>query len=167
MREALGLAFDFEWTNKNIFYGLYKRTQSFFENSDMKAEGMPSPEELALLEPFRGQAAARGVRRALHAAGDATASGQRSPVAASEAARAAHRGGLQVKDGKPLNAKGEMLELEFLISDRLRAHHQPYVNNLKRIGIQASIRRVDPGAVRAARQVVRLRRGRRSATRCA
>ena len=52
MREALGLAFDFEWTNKNLFYSLYTRTASFFENSDMKAAGPPSPEELALLEPF-------------------------------------------------------------------------------------------------------------------
>lgn len=53
VRAALDLAFDFEWTNKNLFYGLYERTQSFFENSPMKAEGPPSPAELALLEPFR------------------------------------------------------------------------------------------------------------------
>ncbi|NJO22848.1 MAG: hypothetical protein HC868_07750 [Sphingomonadales bacterium] len=53
VRKALDYAFDFEWTNKNLFYGLYKRTESFFENSDMKAEGKPSPEELALLEPFK------------------------------------------------------------------------------------------------------------------
>ena len=55
VRKALDYAFDFEWTNKNIFYGLYTRTESFFENSDMKAAGKPSPAELALLEPFRGQ----------------------------------------------------------------------------------------------------------------
>ncbi len=53
MREALNLAFDFEWSNKNLFFGLYTRTASYCENSDMKAEGPPSPEELALLEPFR------------------------------------------------------------------------------------------------------------------
>ena len=53
LRRALDYAFDFEWTNKNLFYGLYTRTQSFFENSDMKAEGPPSAEELALLDPFR------------------------------------------------------------------------------------------------------------------
>ena len=55
VREALGLAFDFEWSNKNMFYGLYTRTASIFENSDLKAEGSPTPEELALLEPLRGQ----------------------------------------------------------------------------------------------------------------
>ena len=53
VRQALDLAFDFEWTNKNLFFGLYKRTVSFFENSDLKATGLPSPSELALLEPFR------------------------------------------------------------------------------------------------------------------
>jgi microcin C transport system substrate-binding protein len=55
LREALIYAFDFEWTNKNIMYGAYRRTVSVFQNSDMMAVGMPSPEELALLEPFRGQ----------------------------------------------------------------------------------------------------------------
>ena len=55
IREAIGLAFDFEWTNQNIMFGLYKRTDSFFENSHMKASGKPGPEELALLEPFRGK----------------------------------------------------------------------------------------------------------------
>src|SRR6185312_11636303 len=53
VRKALDYAFDFEWTNKNLFYGLYTRTESFFENSDMKAKGKPSPEELALLEPYK------------------------------------------------------------------------------------------------------------------
>ncbi len=52
VREALGLAFDFEWSNKNLFFSLYTRTASYFENSDLKAVGLPSPAELALLEPF-------------------------------------------------------------------------------------------------------------------
>src|SRR5690606_10309164 len=55
LRMALNYAFDFEWMNKNLFYGLYTRTESFFENSDLKAEGKPSEAELALLEPFRDQ----------------------------------------------------------------------------------------------------------------
>jgi microcin C transport system substrate-binding protein len=53
VREALNYAFDFEWTNKSIMYGSYARTHSVFQNSDMMALGPPSPEELALLEPFR------------------------------------------------------------------------------------------------------------------
>ena len=55
LREALILAFDFEWTNKTIMYGSYERTHSVFQNSDMMAKGKPSPEEAGLLEPFRGK----------------------------------------------------------------------------------------------------------------
>ena len=55
MREAIALMFNFEWTNATLFYGLYERTDSFFENSPMQAEGVPEGEELALLEEFRDQ----------------------------------------------------------------------------------------------------------------
>ncbi len=53
VRKALDYAFDFEWTNKSLFYGLYTRTASYFENSDLKAQGLPTADELTLLEPFR------------------------------------------------------------------------------------------------------------------
>ena len=53
MREAIGLCFDFEWTNKNVMYSSYKRIISFFPNTDMEAKGKPGPDELKLLEPFR------------------------------------------------------------------------------------------------------------------
>ena len=53
VREAISLCFDFEWTQKNLFYGMYERSQSLFEQSDFRATGKPSPEELALMEPFR------------------------------------------------------------------------------------------------------------------
>ena len=55
VRQALVYAFDFEWMNKNIMFGSYDRTYSFFQNSPLKAEGAPKPEELALLEPLRGK----------------------------------------------------------------------------------------------------------------
>src|SRR5262249_6983825 len=55
VREALIDAFDFEWTNKNIMYGLYEPTHSMFQNSSMMADGPPSADELALLEPLRGK----------------------------------------------------------------------------------------------------------------
>ena len=55
VREALGLCFDFDWTNKNIMYGSYKRVFSYFQNTAMEAVDRPGPEELALLEPFRGK----------------------------------------------------------------------------------------------------------------
>jgi len=55
VREALGYAFDFEWTNKNLFYGAYTRTKSYFSNSDLASRDLPSREELRILEPFRGK----------------------------------------------------------------------------------------------------------------
>src|SRR4029079_2869408 len=55
VREAFAYAFDFEWANKNLMFGAYARTQSVFQNSDMMAHGKPSPEELALLTPYRGK----------------------------------------------------------------------------------------------------------------
>src|SRR5690606_18444514 len=53
VRQAINLAFDFEWMNKTLFYDLYKRTRSMFENSDLAATGLPSEAELRLLEPYR------------------------------------------------------------------------------------------------------------------
>ena len=67
VREAIGLCFDFPWANKNLMFGAYIRTASFFENSDLKATGKPSAEELALLDPMRGRPAGRGLRRSLAA----------------------------------------------------------------------------------------------------
>ena len=55
LRKAIGYAFDFEWSNNNLFYGQYKRNRSYFENSDMAATGLPSKAELDLLEPYRDQ----------------------------------------------------------------------------------------------------------------
>jgi ABC-type oligopeptide transport system substrate-binding subunit len=55
VRQALAYAFDFEWSNQALFYGQYARTRSYFENSELAAHGLPGPDELALLEPFRGQ----------------------------------------------------------------------------------------------------------------
>ena len=57
VREAIGLAFDFEWTNKNVMYSSYKRIISYFPNTDMEAKGKPGPDELKLLEPFRDKLA--------------------------------------------------------------------------------------------------------------
>ena len=55
MRQALNYAFDFEWANQNLFYGQYVRSRSYFNNSEMEAKGLPSPAELAMLEPLKDQ----------------------------------------------------------------------------------------------------------------
>lgn len=141
-RQALDLAFDFEWTNRNLFYGLYKRTGSFFENSDMKATGKPETAELALLEPFRAKLSP-DVFAEPYVPPVTDASGQdRNNLR--KAARLLDEAGWSVKDGKRVNARGETLDVEFLIYEpTFERVIGPYVKNLQAIGIQASIRRVD------------------------
>jgi microcin C transport system substrate-binding protein len=64
VRQAIGMAFNFEWSNAALFYDLYDRTDSFWENSQtLQAEGLPSEAELALLEPLRAASAGNGVHR--------------------------------------------------------------------------------------------------------
>ena len=143
VRKALDYAFDFEWTNKNIFYSLYKRTESFFENSDMKAAGKPSPAELALLEPFRAQLPA-DVFEAPYTAPVSDGSGQDRKLLR-EAARLLSEAGYEVKGGKRVDANGEVLNLEFLITDPVSERILlPYTKNLEALGIGASVRRIDP-----------------------
>jgi len=143
VRKALDYAFDYEWTNKNIFYGLYARTHSFFENSDMKASGKPGPAELELLEPFRAQLPAEAFEEP-YTSPVSDGSGQDRKLLR-EAGRLLSAAGWEVKDGKRVNAKGEALELEFLIVDPTSERIlTPYVKSLQAIGISSSIRRIDP-----------------------
>ncbi len=141
-RQALDLAFDFEWTNRNLFYGLYKRTQSFFENSDMKASGTPSPEELALLEPYRDKLPPE-VFGEPYVPPVTDGSGQ-DRAQLRKAAKLLDEAGWTIKDSKRVNGKGEILDIEFLIFEpTFERVIGPYVKNLQAIGVQASIRRVD------------------------
>lgn len=143
VREALALAFDFEWTNRNQFYGLYQRTSSFFENSSMMADGMPRSDELALLEPWRGQVPDSVFGEALLPP-VSNGSGQDRALLR-RASRLLSEAGWTIVDGKRQNSDGEIFQIEFLIFaptfERIIA---PYVKNLEILGIDASIRRVDP-----------------------
>ena len=149
VREALIYAFDFEWTNKTIMYGAYARTRSPFQNSDMVAEGPPSPEELKLLEPFRGQVPGRGVRR--------SPSCRRCPMDRDRTARCCarrrnccRRPGSEVKDGKRLLPNGEVFTIEFLLDEpSFQPHHATFIKNLGQLGIEASIRLIDAVQYRA------------------
>jgi len=143
VRKALDYAFDYEWTNKNIFYGLYSRTASFFENSDMKAMGKPTPAELALLEPFRAQLP-KEVFEEPYASPVSDGSGQDRRLLR-EAGRLLSEAGWEIKDGKRVNGKGEVLDLEFLIVDPVTERIlTPYAKNLQAVGVQSTIRRIDP-----------------------
>ena len=142
VRRALDLAFDFEWTNANIFSNVYKRTHSYFENSDMKAVGMPSPEEVALLEPYRAQLP-REVFGEPYVPPISDGSGKDRKLLR-EADALLTAAGYVVKDGRRVNDKGEGLDIEFLITDPSSERIAgPYTENLKRLGINASMRRVD------------------------
>ena len=143
VREAIGYAFDFEWSNKALFYGLYSRTQSFFQNSEMMAEGLPSPEELALLEPFRGQVPDEVFGEpVLPPVSDGSGS-DRSMLR--KAAQLLSEAGY-TRDGTVLKTPdGEPLTIEFLSNaPAFERIVLPYIKNLERLGVQASFRVVDP-----------------------
>ncbi len=143
IREAIGYAFDFKWTNANIMYDAYQRTVSYFQNSPMAATGAPSPEELALLEPFRAKLPPE-VFGPVYVPPEGDGSGTDRAMLrkgfdllkAAGCKRAGER--LLLPDGSPF-------EIEFLESDpALDPHTLPFIRNLKLLGIQATIRVVDP-----------------------
>jgi microcin C transport system substrate-binding protein len=142
VRAALDLAFDYEWTNKNLFYGLYQRTSSMFENSELAAHAAPTPAELALLEPLRGRIPEEAFG-APYASPVTDGSGNnRDNLRA--AAKLLGEAGWRIDQGRLKNAKGEPFALEFLLFEPSFARIiNPYIANLKRLGIDAGIRVVD------------------------
>jgi microcin C transport system substrate-binding protein len=150
LREALCDAFDFEWTNKTIMYGSYQRTVSVFQNSEMMAEGLPSAEELALLEPFRGRVADEVFGKP-YAPPVSDGSGQDRALLR-RASQLLKDAGCVIKDGKCVLASGEPVTIEFLIDEpTFQPHHMPFIKNLNVLGIDASLRIVDPVQYRARR----------------
>lgn len=143
VRKALDLAFDFEWTNANLFYGSYRRTASFFENSALKAEGKPSAEELKILEPFRKELRPEVFEEA-YVPPVSDGSGQDRKLL-KEAAQLLAEAGWTRKGTQLMNAKGEKLTIEFFIDDPSSERFTaPYVKNLKLLGIDATMRNIDP-----------------------
>jgi microcin C transport system substrate-binding protein len=151
VREALAYAFDFEWANKNLMFGSYARTVSFFQNSDMMAKSKPSPEELKLLEPYRGKVPEEVFGEAwLPPVSDGSGQDRKLLRRAAELLNAA---GYTVKDGKRVNDKGEPLSVEFLFFERAsEPHHALYVKNLTALGVEATMRIVEPVQFRARAQ---------------
>jgi microcin C transport system substrate-binding protein len=142
VREALNLAFDFEWTNNNLFFGLYDRTASFFERSPLKAEGKPGPEELALLEPFRNELRPEVFGEAIIPV-VSDGSGQDRKLLR-RASALLDEAGWKVDGPLRRNARGETLDVEFLIENPIFERVLgPYVKNLKLLGVNATIRTVD------------------------
>ena len=143
LREALVYAFDFEWTNKTIMYGSYKRTHSVFQNSPMMAVGKPSPEELALLEPFRGKVPDE-VFGEPFVPPVSDGSGQDRTLLR-KASALLQEAGFQVKNGKRVLPDGEPITIEFLLDEpSFQPHHMVFIKNLTTLGIDATVRMVDP-----------------------
>lgn len=150
VRRAIALCFDFEWTNRNLFYGLYQRSQSCFQLSEFVAENMPSPEELALLEPLRDEIPAEAFGEAVM---QPVSNGSgRDRKLLGEASRLLTEAGWKRQGQLVQNEKGERLMLEILVNDEVFVRvDSPFVENMRAVGIDASIRQVDP-AQYAARQ---------------
>jgi microcin C transport system substrate-binding protein len=150
VREALNNAFDFEWTNKTIMYGSYKRTVSVFQNSEMMASGPPAPDEAALLEPFRAQLPAE-VFGEPYTPPVSDGSGEDRAMLR-KAAQLLGEAGCPIQNGKRVLADGTPFTIEFLIDEpSFQPHHMPLIRNLKVLGIDASLRIVDPVQYRARR----------------
>ncbi|MBC9879308.1 ABC transporter substrate-binding protein [Bradyrhizobium sp. INPA01-394B] len=148
VREALNCAFDFEWTNKTIMYGAYARARSPFQNSDLVAEGMPSPEELKLLEPFRGQVPDE-VFGEPFVPPVSDGSGQDRTLLR-KAQQLLQEAQLPVKDGKRLLPSGEVFSIEFLTDEAsFQPHHASFLKNLNMLGIDANLRLIDAVQYRA------------------
>lgn len=140
VREAFNLAFDFEWLNRNLFYGAYQRTESYFANSEMAAEGLPSEAELALLEPHRKALPERVF--------DVPLPIEQPEELRPRLARALaliNEAGYVVRDGKMTHLEsGEPLRIEVLLFDtQFERVVQPLLQNLARLGIDGNIRVVD------------------------
>jgi microcin C transport system substrate-binding protein len=148
LREALNYAFDFEWTNKTLMYGAYKRTNSIFQNSDMMAVGPPGPEELKLLEPWRGKVPDQAFGEPF-VPPVSDGSGQDRALLR-KASQMLQEAGFPIKNGKRVNAAGEPITIEFLIDDAtFQPHHTLFVKNLATLGVDATLRIVDPVQYRA------------------
>jgi microcin C transport system substrate-binding protein len=147
-REAIGLAFDFEWTNQNIFFGAYRRSTSFFERSMYAAAGEPSPAEVKLLQPFRDELPpAVFAEPPVPPVSDGSGRDRRQ---LREALRLLTEAGWERRADGLVNAQGQPLTVEFLINaptfERVLG---PYVESLKAIGVAARIALVDPAQYQA------------------
>lgn len=141
VREAFSYAFDFEWANKTLFYGQYKRTDSYFDNSELAATGLPSDTELALLSPLRDSLPERVFTQTFINPVNTKPSDVRKNLR--QAKTLLEAAGWRVTNGK-LSKNGETFKVEFLLAQAaFERIISPYIKNLKKLGIEASIRMVD------------------------
>ena len=142
IREAIAGMFDFEWSNKNLFYGLYQRNTSYFSNSELASSGLPSPAELKYLEPLKGRIPDEVFSREFKlpvtdGTGNARELARRSLQLLKDA-------GWEIKEGKMTDRAGRKLAFEMLLNDAsFERIALPYKQNLERLGIDMNVRTVD------------------------
>jgi len=143
VRQALGYAFDFEWSNKNLFYGAYQRTRSYFDNSELAATGLPQGAELKILEPFRGQIPEAVFTTAYEPPKYDGSGNIREGIR--EALRLLKAAGWSFKGDKLVNDQtGQPFEFEILLDNpQFERIVLPFVQNLARMGVTARVRTVD------------------------
>ncbi len=147
-RKALAYAFDFEWTNKNLFYGQYSRTKSYFSNSELASRGLPSSAELKILEPLKGQIPPEVFTQSYEPPGTDGTGRIRKNLR--QAKKLLQQAGWVIKNKLLVNPKtSKPLKFEILlISPAFERIVLPFVRNLKRLGIIASVRTVDTAQYR-------------------
>jgi microcin C transport system substrate-binding protein len=144
VRQALGYLFDFEWENKTLFYDSYTRTESYFANSELASSGLPSADEIKILDKYKGQIPDAVFNQAYEAPKTDGSGNLRDNMR--EALRLLSEAGWSVKDGKLVNDEtGKPFSFEFLLDEpEFERIVLPFVQNLGRVGITATIRKIDP-----------------------
>ncbi len=143
VREALGYAFDFEWSNKTLFYGQYFRTKSYFDSSELASSGLPSPEELKILEPLRGKIPDEVFTKEFTVPVTDGSGNNRANLRQADALL--NEAGWIIKNGKRVNKDtGTPLTFEILLDNPLFERLTlPFAQSLKRLGVEVTVRTVD------------------------
>ena len=142
VRQALGLLFDFEWTNKNLFYDAYTRSNSYFSNTELASSGIPQGEELAILERYRDQLPKELFTQPFTLP-ETKGDGNIRPNLR-QALRLFKQAGWQLKNKKLINPEGQPMTFEvLLVQPTFERIVLPYVRNLEKLGINVSVRTVD------------------------
>jgi microcin C transport system substrate-binding protein len=143
VRKALGMAFDFERTNKTLFFEQYTQTNSYFSNSDLAAQGLPEGLEVTYLEPFRRQLPSEVFTSPLTPVKTGTPQALRNNLR--KAKKILEQAGWTVKNGALTNKDGQPFTFEILlVSPSFERVMGDYVKNLKMLGVKATYRTIDP-----------------------
>lgn len=143
VRQAIAWAYDFQWANKNLFFDSYTRTSSYFENSELASSGLPGPDELKLLEPFRAELPPEVFTEPFTL--PVTDGSGHNSKELTTSLKLLEKAGWRVKDMKLTDASGQQMRFTILLVDpTFERVALPYVQTLKRLGIDANVRTVDP-----------------------